>query len=185
MKFIETPLPGAFVIELEKRGDERGFFARFFCQDEFAAHGLKTGIVQINNSLSAQKGTLRGMHYQLAPAAEVKVVRCIRGALYDAIIDVRPDSPAFGKWFGTELTAENRRMLYVPEGFAHGFITLENGTETLYLATAKYAPERERIIRWNDPKFGVQWPLAPVVLSDKDREQRDFDPAWHLGTAHG
>ena len=180
MKFIQTPLPGAYLIELEKRGDDRGFFARFFCQKEYAQQGLKQNIAQINNSLSAQKGTLRGLHYQLPPHAEVKVVRCIRGALYDAILDLRRDSPAFGQWYAAELTAENRRMLYVPEGCAHGFMTLAENTEALYLVTAFYAPERERCVRWDDPKFGVRWPLAPVVISEKDRTQKDFDPAWHL-----
>src|ERR1700710_2504841 len=126
MKFHPTPLHDAYTIELEKRGDDRGFFARFFCQNEFAAAGIPTSIVQINNSLSAKAGTLRGVHYQLPPAAEIKVVRCIRGALFDAIIDLRPDSPTFGQWFGAELTAENRLMIFVPQGFAHGILTLKD-----------------------------------------------------------
>jgi len=140
VKFHATPLHGAYTIELEKRGDDRGFFARFFCQNEFAAAGVPMPIVQINNSLSAKAGTLRGMHYQLAPAAEIKVVRCIRGALYDAIVDLRPDSPTFGNWFGVELTAENRRMILVPQGFAHGIMTLTDDTEAFYLVNAFYVP---------------------------------------------
>ena len=144
MKFHASPLKDAYTIELEKRGDDRGFFARFFCRDEFGAAGLVTQFVQVNNSLSARKGTLRGLHYQLAPAAEVKVVRCIRGALFDAIVDIRPDSPTFGKWFGAELSAENRLMMYAPMGFAHGFITLTDNTEAFYVTNAFYAPQEER-----------------------------------------
>jgi dTDP-4-dehydrorhamnose 3,5-epimerase len=179
--FKETPLAGAWVIDLEKRGDGRGFFARSFCEKEFGTHGLATRFVQVNDSLSAQKGTLRGMHYQLPPKAETKVVRCIRGSLWDAILDLRPGSPTFGRSFGTELSAENRRMLYVPKGFAHGFITLVDDTEAFYFVDEFYGPEQERGIRWNDPRFAIAWPIPPVVLSDKDRGHRDFDPAWHLG----
>jgi len=181
MIFTETPIPGAYLIDLEKRGDERGFFARVFCEKEFAAHKLVTHFVQVNNSLSATRGTLRGMHYQLPPKAETKLVRCVRGGLYDAIVDLRPGSPTFCKSFGAELTAENRRMLYVPKGFAHGFVTLTDATEAVYFVDEFYGPEQERIARWNDPKFGIQWPIQPVVLSDKDRDARDFDPKWHLG----
>ncbi len=181
MIFTETPLKGAYVIDLEKRGDERGFFARVFCEKEFAAHGLVTRFVQVNNSLSAQKGTLRGMHYQLAPKAETKLVRCVRGALHDLILDLRLGSPTFGQSFGADLTAENRRMMYVPKGFAHGFITLEDATEALYLVDEFYGPEQERGVRFDDAKFSLRWPLAPVVVSDKDRAHRDFEPAWHLG----
>lgn len=181
MIFTESPLPGAYVIDLEKRGDARGFFARAFCEKEFAAHGLVTHFSQVNNSLSAQRGTLRGMHYQLAPKAETKLVRCIRGALHDVILDLRKGSPTFGKSFGADLTAENRRMMYVPKGFAHGFITLADDTEAFYFADEFYAPEQERGVRWNDPRFGIAWPAAPVVVSDKDAGHRDFDPAWHLG----
>ncbi len=181
MKFTETPLPGAWLIDLEKRGDDRGFFARAFCEREFADHGLVDRFVQVNNSLSAQRGTLRGMHYQLQPRSETKLVRCIRGALWDAILDLRPGSPTFGKSFGAELTAENRRMLYVPKGFAHGFITLADDTEAFYFVDEFYAPEQERGVRWDDPRFAIPWPERPVVISDKDRGHRDFDPAWHLG----
>ena len=180
MIFTESPIHGAFTIDLEKKGDDRGFFARFFCEKEFAAHGLVTRFVQVNDSLSAERGTLRGMHYQLPPRAETKLVRCIRGALFDAIVDLRKGSPTFGKWFGAELTAENRRMMYVPKGFAHGFVTLTDATEALYLVDEFYGPAEERGVRWNDPRFSVRWPIEPVVLSDKDRNQRDFDAAWHL-----
>ena len=180
MIFTETPLKGAFLIDLEKRGDERGFFARTFCENEFASHQLSNRFVQVNNSLSAQRGTLRGMHYQLSPKAETKLVRCIRGGLHDVILDLRKDSPTFGQSFGADLTAENRRMMYVPKGFAHGFITLMDNTEAFYFVDEFYAPQSERGVRWNDSRFGITWPLKPVVLSDKDRDHRDFDPAWHL-----
>jgi dTDP-4-dehydrorhamnose 3,5-epimerase len=180
MKFAPTPLAGAFLIDIEKRGDDRGFFARAFCENEFSAQGLSSRFVQVNNSLSAFKGTLRGMHYQLAPKAETKLVRCIRGALWDVILDLRKESPTFGQYFGAELSAENRRMMYVPKGFAHGFITLEDDTEAFYFVDEFYAPANERGVRWNDPRFGIEWPLQPAVISDKDRDQKDFDPAWHL-----
>lgn len=179
MKFIPTPLIGAYTIELEKRGDDRGFFARFFCEKEFAGAGLETRFVQINNSLSSKKGTLRGMHYQLPPAAEVKVVRCVRGGLFDVIVDLRAGSPTFGKWFGAELTAENRTVMYVPRGFAHGFITLTDNTEAFYLVSAFYSPENERGARWNDPAIGIQWPIDPTEQSDKDRAWPDLDPSFH------
>ena len=185
MIFNHTPLPGAYLLDLEKRGDDRGFFARAFCEREFAASNLATRFVQANNSLSARKGTLRGMHYQLAPKAETKLVRCIRGALYDLILDMRPDSPTFGQSFGAELTAENRRMMYVPKGFAHGFITLADDTEAFYFVDEFYSPEHERGIRWNDPEFNLSWPLSPTVLSDKDANHRDFDSAWHLSAGAG
>ena len=180
MIFDETPLAGAYVIELEKRSDDRGFFARVFCEREFADHGLATRFVQVNNSLARDKGTLRGMHYQLPPSAETKLVRCVRGSFHDVIIDLREGSPSFGRHFAIELSAENRTMLYVPKGFAHGFITLEADTEAFYFADEFYAPERERGIRWNDPRFGIQWPLEPAVISEKDRLHPDFDPELHL-----
>ena len=180
MKFTETPLKGAYVIELEKRGDDRGWFARFFCEREFKQHGLNYHIVQANNSTSKYKGTLRGMHYQLAPKAEDKIIRCLRGALFDAIVDLRHDSPTFLKHFSIELTAENRTMIYVPKGFAHGFMTIEPDTEAFYLVTEFYAPESERGLRYNDPKVGIRWPMEPVVISDKDKNQPDFNPDIHL-----
>lgn len=185
MLFTETPLAGAYLIDLEKRGDARGFFARAFCVREFGERGLATHFVQINESLSAAKGTLRGMHYQLAPSAETKVVRCIRGALHDVILDLRPGSPTFGRSFGAELSADNRRMLYIPKGFAHGFVTLTDDTEAFYLVDEFYSPEAERGIRWDDPRFEIRWPMTPTVISEKDRGHRPFDPAWHLGGKAG
>src|ERR1700730_3509347 len=179
MKFVPTPLEGAYVIELDKREDERGFFARVFCEREFAEAGLDTRFVQINNSLSKDRGTLRGMHYQLGEAAEVKLVRCIRGALWDAILDLRPGSATFGRSFGAELSAENRRMMYVPRGFAHGFLTLTEDTEAFYLVSALYAPDRERGLRWNEPRFAMAGPAPPRGFSDKDAQQRFFAPTWH------
>jgi dTDP-4-dehydrorhamnose 3,5-epimerase len=184
MLFHQTPLEGARLIELEKRGDDRGFFARFFCEREFEKAGLVNKFVQVNNSLSAKRGTLRGMHYQLAPAAEVKIVRCLQGALYDAIVDMRPNSPTFGKSFGAELTPENRLMMYVPRGFAHAILTLADNTEALYLVSDFYAPEQERGLRWNDPRFQVEWPIEPTEISDKDAAWPEFDPAYHLDPAY-
>lgn len=180
MLFHETPLPGSYLIDLEKKGDERGFFARVFCTSEFEKTGLEKNFIQVNNSLSANKGTLRGIHYQLAPKSEVKLVRCIRGALFDIIVDLRVDSKTFGKWYGAELSAENRRMMYVPKGFGHAFLTLEDQTEALYMVSEKYAPDLERGIRWNDPKFNILWPIAPTVISDKDKNHPDFSVETHL-----
>lgn len=182
MLFTETPLGGAYLIELEKKGDDRGFFARVFCEREFGELHLVTKFVQVNNSLSPQKGTLRGMHYQLAPKAETKLVRCVRGVLWDCILDLRPDSSTFGQWYGTELSAENRLMMYLPKGFAHGFITLTDEAEAFYFVDEFYAPEMERGIRWDDPRFGIKWPLPPSVLSDRDRSHPAFDPAYHLAS---
>jgi dTDP-4-dehydrorhamnose 3,5-epimerase len=175
----DTPLLGAHLIELERRGDNRGFFARLFCEREFGNAGLETRFVQINNSLSAKKGTLRGLHYQLPPAAEVKVVRCVKGALFDVIADLRQDSPTFGKWYGAELSEDNRLMMYVPRGFAHAILTLCDGVEAFYLVSAFYGPEQERGIRYNDPKFHIKWPIEPVEISPKDRNWPDFDPVYH------
>jgi dTDP-4-dehydrorhamnose 3,5-epimerase len=180
MIFTETPLKGAYLIDLEKKGDDRGFFARAFCEKEFGKYDLSSHFVQVNNSLSAQKGTLRGMHYQLAPKGETKLVRCIKGGLHDVILDLRRDSKTFGKSFGADLTAENRRMMYVPKGFAHGFITIQPDTEAFYFVDEFYAPQHERGVRWNDATFQIAWPAEPTVLSDKDKNQRDFDSAWHL-----
>jgi dTDP-4-dehydrorhamnose 3,5-epimerase len=179
MKFHKTPLDGAYTIELEKRGDDRGFFARFFCEKEFGATGLETHFPQINTSLSATKGTLRGMHYQLPPSSEVKVVRAVKGTLWDAIVDLRGGSPTYGKWFGAELSEDNRLMMYVPRGFSHGFITLTDNVEALYLVSAFYAPEAERGLRWNDPAIGIKWPIEPREISDKDSKWPDLDPKFH------
>ncbi|MDI7862351.1 dTDP-4-dehydrorhamnose 3,5-epimerase [Rhizobiaceae bacterium n13] len=176
MIFHDTPLAGAHLVELEKRGDDRGFFARFYCQREFEAAGLNPIFVQLNNSLTVQRGTLRGMHYQLPPAAEVKVVRCIQGALYDVIADLRPQSPTYGQWFGAELSAENRLMMYVPQGFCHGFVTLTDNAEALYMSSAFYSPDHERGIRYDDPWLGIEWPVELKELSEKDQRWPRYDP---------
>jgi dTDP-4-dehydrorhamnose 3,5-epimerase len=180
MVFTEVPLRGAYLIDLEKYGDERGFFARIFCEQEFVARGLATQIVQVSSSFSARRGTLRGMHYQLPTKAETKIVCCIRGELHDIILDLRPDSSTFGQNFSADLTAENRRIMYVPKGFAHGFITLADNTEALYLIDEFYAPDFGRGVRWDDPQFDIPWPAQPIVISERDENYRDFDPAWHL-----
>ena len=180
MIFREARLKGVYLIDLEKRGDDRGFFARVFCEEEFSKHGLSSRFVQVNNSLAARRGTLRGMHYQLAPCTETKLVRCLRGSLHDVIIDLREGSETFGQHMGADLSAEERNMLYVPKGFAHGFITLEDDTETLYFVDEFYNPELERGVRWDDPRLGIEWPLEPVVISEKDRNHPDFEPAHHL-----
>ena len=179
MKFHPTSIHGAYLLELEERRDDRGFFARFFCEEEFRARGLETNFLQLNNSLSHSKGTLRGMHYQLPPAADAKVVRVMRGALYDVILDLRPDSPSFHQWFGAELTDQNRRAIYVPKGCAHGFITTADETEVLYMVSATHTPDCERGLRYNDPAFTIQWPIAPTILSDKDRNWQDFNEQFH------
>lgn len=177
MIFNETPLGGAFTVDLEKRGDDRGFFARLFCVDEFEKKGLVSQFVQINNSLSGARGTLRGMHYQLPPHAEVKLVRCIQGALFDVIVDLRPESTTFRRWYGAELSAANRRMMYVPAGFAHGFITLAHDTEALYMVSSFYAPDAERGLRFDDPALGIEWPERPTVISAKDESWPLLGPA--------
>lgn len=180
MKFTETPIAGAWIIDLEKRGDDRGFFARLFCAREFDEHGLVTKFVQANNSLSAVKGTLRGMHYQLPPRTETKLIRCIQGALWDVILDLRQNSPSFGRWFGAELSAANRRMMYAPKGCAHGFLTLTEDAESFYLVDEFYSPEHERGVRWNDPRFDIRWPHEPTLISEKDSHHPDFAPDYHL-----
>jgi dTDP-4-dehydrorhamnose 3,5-epimerase len=174
MIFTETRLKGAFVIEPEKLEDERGFFVRTWCQREFANRGLNPCIAQCNVSFNHKRGTLRGMHYQVAPYEETKVVRCTRGAIYDVIIDLRPDSTTFTEWLAVELSADNRRMLYIPERFANGFQTLENNTEIFYQISEFYAPEYARGIRWDDPAFGIQWPSADRTISVRDRTFPDF-----------
>jgi dTDP-4-dehydrorhamnose 3,5-epimerase len=180
MEFIETPLPGSYVIDITRFGDDRGFFARAFCEHEFREHGLVTDFVQVNNSLSRVKHTLRGMHYQLSPRAETKLVRCIRGVMYDIILDLRPESPTFGRHFGAELTAENRRMMYVPKGFAHGFITMVDETEALYFVDEFYTPRLERGIRWDESRFNLEWPARPSIVSEKDQSHPKFDESYHL-----
>jgi dTDP-4-dehydrorhamnose 3,5-epimerase len=170
MIFRETALKGAFIIEPELLEDQRGFFTRTFCQKEFEDHGLDSNILQCNLSFNAQKGTLRGMHYQASPAEEIKLVRVTKGSIYDVIIDMRPDSPSFKQWLGVELTAENRKMLYVPAGFAHGFKTLANNTEVYYQMSVFYQPGYARGVLWNDPSFGITWPEGKPILSPKDSQ---------------
>ncbi len=175
MIFTETKLAGAFLIELEKRGDERGFFARTFCQEEFAKHGLNSRLAQVNMAHSRFKGTLRGMHYQMSPHAEAKLVRCTRGSIFDVAIDLRPNSVTYRHWIGVELRADNYKMFYIPEGFAHGYMTLCEDTELIYCVSEFYAPEAERGVRWNDPVFDIRWPMTPSTISDKDRSWNDFE----------
>ena len=172
-------LHDAYVVALDHRGDERRFFARVFCRNEFRERGLTEQLVQINNSLSADAGTLRGLHYQLPPKAETKIVRCVRGAFWDCIVDLRPDSPTFCQWYGIELTAENRLMMYVPKGHAHGFLTISEDSEAIYFTDEFYSPELERGIRWDDPTFAIRWPGKPRVLSAKDARHPDFDSEVH------
>lgn len=174
MEFRPLPLSGAYLIDLTPRRDSRGFFARLFCEDEMRQHGLSAKIAQMNNSLSAQKGTLRGLHYQLPPHAETKIVRCVRGAVWDCIVDLRPESPTFKQWHGAELSAENRTMMYVPKGFAHGFVTLVEDSELVYMVDEPYNAQSERGIRWNDPAFGITWPLVPTLVSERDQEHPFF-----------
>ena len=169
MDFTETKLKGAFIINLKRLEDERGFFARTFCQKEFKEHGLNTQIVQANISYNKKRGTFRGMHMQLAPYEESKLIKCTRGAIYDVIIDMRISSDTYKQWIGVELTAENHQLLYVPEGFAHGFITLKNDTEVTYQMNQFYAPGSEKGFRWNDPAFGIAWPIQPIVIAEKDK----------------
>lgn len=169
MKFSETPLAGAFVIDIDPVEDERGFFARTFCRREFEARGLNPDLVQCNISSNRRKGTLRGMHFQVKPREEAKVVWCVAGAIHDVIIDLRPDSPTFKRWHGVELRAGTWRMLYVPVGFAHGFQTLEDGTVVFYQMSEFYDPACTRGVRWDDPAFGIRWPAPPSVISGRDR----------------
>jgi dTDP-4-dehydrorhamnose 3,5-epimerase len=174
MIFIETQLQGAFIVDLERQEEERGFFARIWCQREFEQRGLNSRFVQCNISYNAKKGTLRGMHYQIPPHAEAKLVRCIRGALYDVIIDLRQESHTFRRWISVELTAENRKALYIPEGFAHGFQTLMDDTEVLYQMSEFYHPECALGVRWDDPAFHISWPPGPRIISSKDQQYPDF-----------
>jgi len=168
MIFTETKLKGAYLIDVDKHEDERGFFARSWCTDEFERHGLNPRLVQCNISFNKKLGTLRGLHYQSSPYQEAKLVRCTMGALYDVIIDLRSDSSSFKKWFSVELTAQNRRSLYVPEGFAHGFQTLVDDTEVFYQMSEFFHPECARGVRWDDPAFGIVWPISNAIISKKD-----------------
>jgi dTDP-4-dehydrorhamnose 3,5-epimerase len=174
MEFTETKLKGAFVVSMKKIQDDRGFFARAWCREEFAAHGLNPDMVQLNVGYSHVKGTLRGLHFQQAPHAEAKFVRCTSGAIYDVIVDLRPDSPTWRQWFGLELSAENRLMLYAPEGFAHGYQALTDMAEIYYMTSAPYAAQSARGVRYNDPAFGVLWPLPVSVISQPDQNWPDY-----------
>ncbi len=176
MKFVETELKGAFIVEPDRLEDERGFFARTWCRKEFEQHDLNSNLVQCSISFNRKKGTLRGLHYQVSPFEEAKLVRCTMGAIYDVIIDLRPDSETFMCWIVVELTAENRKTIYIPEGFAHGFQTLENDTEVFYQMSEFYAPEYARGVRWNDSKFNIKWPDDVRIISAKDKQFKDFDP---------
>ncbi len=173
VKFKETKLKGAYIISLEPLTDERGFFARSFCQEEFEKHGLNLRIVQCDISYNKKKGTLRGMHYQEAPYEEAKLVSCVRGLMYDVIIDLRPNSPTHSQWFAEELSFENNKMIYIPKGFAHGFQTLEDDSVVYYQMSEFYHPECARGVRWDDPAFGIKWPVKPKIISDKDKNLPD------------
>lgn len=169
MKFSATPLEGAYLIDLNPIGDDRGFFARTFCAREFEKHGLITSFVQSNFSYAASAGTIRGLHYQIDPAPEAKLMRCTKGAIFDVIVDMREGSASRGQWFGAELTPENRLAMYVPEYFAHGFLTLKDDTEVHYMVSGFYTPETERGVGYNDPAVGIDWPIVPSTVSEKDK----------------
>ncbi len=174
MKFIETSLKGAYILELELIKDNRGFFARYFCEEEFKKHGLNPDISQISIAVNEKKGTLRGMHFQKKPHEEAKIVRCIRGSIYDVIIDLRKDSPTFKKWFSTEIKEHDYKMIYLPEGFAHGYMTLEDNTEVTYHMSKAFHVESYVGVRWDDPAFNIKWPTTNPIISDKDKNYPDF-----------
>jgi dTDP-4-dehydrorhamnose 3,5-epimerase len=178
MRFTETPLTGAWVIDLEELGDERGWFARTFDSEEFRTRGLNPEVVQCNASFNTRRGTLRGMHYQAEPHAESKLVRCVRGAIFDVAVDLRRDSPTFRRWHGVELSGENRRAYYIPAGLAHGFQTLTHDCEVFYLMGHRYVPEAARGVRWDDPAFAIAWPAGDGqrIIAEKDRAYPDFKP---------
>lgn len=176
MKFEPLNVAGAFAVSLEPRGDERGWFSRLFCQQEFAEAGLDPRVSQVNNSLSVETGTLRGLHYQLGASAETKLVRAVSGAVFDVCLDLRRDSPTYLQWAGIEVSASNRTMLFVPRGCAHAILTLEPDTELIYLASQAYNGAAESGARWNDPAFGIEWPIEPTVISDKDANW----PLWEV-----
>lgn len=175
MLFHETTLPGVFLIEPERKEDERGYFARTWCKKEFTDRGLCGGWAQISLSFNRRRGTLRGMHFQVKPHEEIKLVQCVRGAIYDVALDLRRDSPTYLKWFAAELSPENGRMLYIPKGLAHGFQTLVDGSEVLYNIAEYYRPESSRGVRWNDPAFAIAWPIAEPILSPRDQGWPDFN----------
>jgi dTDP-4-dehydrorhamnose 3,5-epimerase len=179
MQVAETSIAGVYLVVPAALVDERGHFARQWDDELFRRHGLTTRFPQCNSSFSAAAGTLRGLHYQAPPHGEAKYLRCIRGRLFDVVVDVRAGSPSFGRWMGTELSAASGQWIYVPEGVAHGFLTLEDNTEVLYPVSTPYEPSSERGIRWNDPAFGIQWPIEPTRMSDKDARWPDFRPEQH------
>lgn len=174
MIFHDTPIVGARLIELKRIEDHRGFFARAWCQNELRQQRLKSEVAQANVAFSLKRGTLRGLHFQTAPQTEVKVVRCTRGSLFDVIVDLRPDFPSYKRWFGVELSMDNHKMLYVPEGCAQGYITLEDNTEMQYCSSEFYHPDTASGVRFDDPEFRIAWPMAPVVISDQDRTWPDY-----------
>jgi dTDP-4-dehydrorhamnose 3,5-epimerase len=177
MRFTELELPGAYLVELDRIEDERGFFARTFCREEFAEHGLEADVVQANTAFNRRAGTLRGLHFQAEPHEETKLVRCTRGAVYDVIVDLRPGSGTYTRWVGVELTAENDAMLYVPRGFAHGYQTLVDDTETSYLMGTAYEASSGRGVRWDDPAFGIGWPeVGERTINERDLGWPDFSP---------
>jgi dTDP-4-dehydrorhamnose 3,5-epimerase len=175
MLFKSTPIKGAWIVDLEKIGDERGFFARAWCADEFKNQGITSNLHQANISYSSKKGTLRGMHYQIPPHSEMKAIRCIRGALFDVIIDLRQESATYKKWFGYELNQDNKKMLIVPEGCAHGFLTLSNDCEALYFVSSPFNQDSERGLRWDDPSFNIKWPFNPIEISHKDKSWSNYE----------
>lgn len=177
---LARPMPGVVLLEGHPRRDERGFFARCFCRQELRAIGIDREVEQANMSLSACRGTLRGLHYQIGIAAETKIVSCLQGALWDVVLDLRSGSPTFGQHFAAELSPDNRRAMVVPEGCAHGFLTLSDDALAFYLVSSAHDPLRERGVRWDDPAFEIAWPFPPSVVSPRDQAHPDFDPGWHL-----
>lgn len=175
MIFKETPLKGSFTINMEPKKDKRGFFSRFFCEKEFEQNNLNTNWVQINNSLSVEKGTLRGLHFQYPPYSEIKLIRCIKGSIWDVIVDIRNNSSTYGKWFGAELNESNRTMMYVPKGFAHGFISLKSNSEILYLVSEYYNQINEDTLLWNDSEVNIEWPIEHNIISEKDTKGKKLN----------
>lgn len=180
MIFQETPIPGAFIVDLEKHEDERGYFGRVWCSKEFKGHGLNPNLVQANVSFNQKRGTMRGLHHQLPPHAETKLVKCMGGSIYDVIVDLREGSPKYCAWYGTELSAEKERCLYVPEGCAHGYVTLTDDARILYQVSESYHPESESGIRYDDPLFGIQWPVEISSVSEKDSSWPNYLPQKDL-----
>jgi dTDP-4-dehydrorhamnose 3,5-epimerase len=175
MKFTALSVAGSYLVEPQAMTDERGFFARTFCHDEFARHGLNPGLLQCSISYNRRSGTLRGMHYQKSPCEEAKLVRCTAGVIFDVVLDLRPGSPSYLRWDGVELSADNHRAVYIPEGCAHGFVTLADASEVFYQMSVVYSPEAAAGVRWNDPAFGIDWPLADLIISDRDRNYELWD----------